>query len=91
MSFYATIKPRLSLESWKLGEGGEQMDKHNIADNICRLCREKNVSVEALAESIGKSPRQVNRYRNGQCENIPIETLSAIADTLDTTIADLLS
>lgn len=67
------------------------MDKYHIADNICRLCREQKVSVEALAESIGKSPRQVNRYRNGQCDNIPIDTLNAIADTLGITVSELLS
>lgn len=67
------------------------MDKYKIAENICRFCKEQNVSVETLAESIGKSPRQVNRYRNGQCETISLETLNAIADALHTSAINLLS
>ena len=67
------------------------MDRFRIADNICRLCQEQNVSIEALAEAIGKSPRQVSRYRSGQCKMIPFETLSAIAEILNTSIYFLLS
>ena len=67
------------------------MDRFRIADNICRLCQEQNMSIEALAEAIGKSPRQVSRYRSGQCKMIPFETLSAIAETLNTSISFLLS
>ena len=67
------------------------MDRFRIADNICRLCQEQNVSIEALAEAIGKSPRQVSRYRRGQCKMIPFETLSAIAEILNTSISFLLS
>ena len=67
------------------------MDRFTIADNICRLCQEQQITVEALAEAIGKSPRQVNRYRSGQCKNIPIDTLSAIAGALHTSVSVLTS
>ena len=81
----------LSLESWKLDEGGEDMNRYTLAEKIVRLCKEQHMSVTAFAEAIGKSPRQVNRYRSGACKNIPIETLSKIATVLDVCISELLS
>ena len=60
-----------------------------FADNLCRLCKERQISVEELADRIDKSPRQINRYRNGQCENISLQTLAKIATELDVSIADL--
>lgn len=32
------------------------MDRFRIADNICRVCQEQNIYIDALAEAIGKSP-----------------------------------
>ena len=65
------------------------MDQFIFADNLCRLCRQQKISVEKLAEAIEKSPRQINRYRNGQCKNISLATLSKIAAVLDVDLADL--
>ena len=65
------------------------MDQFIFADNLCRLCRQKRISVEKLAEAIEKSPRQINRYRNGQCKNISLATLSKSAAALDVDLADL--
>ena len=65
------------------------MDQFIFADNLCRLCRQKRISVEKLAEAIEKSPRQINRYRNGQCKNISLATLSKIAAAQDVDLADL--
>ena len=91
-SHVVSVKMILSaLEPWKLGEGGDAMDKYILAENMCRLCKEQNISVEQLAELIGKSPRQVNRYRNGQSDAIPFTVISAIADALHTSPARLLS
>ncbi len=74
------------------------MDQYIFADNLCRLCRKKHINVEQLAEAIGKSPSQINRYRNGQfgkspsqinryrngqCRNISLVILSLIAEALD--------
>lgn len=67
------------------------MDRYTVADNICKFCNEKHISVDALAETIGKSARQVNRYRNGQCKSMSLDTLSDIADALHVSVADLLS
>lgn len=67
------------------------MYQNIFADNLCRLCKEQHISVNELAEIIDKSPRQVSRYRNRQCENITLSTLSKIADVLHVSLAELLS
>lgn len=67
------------------------MDVYKIADKICELCKQKHLTVEMLAEKIGKSPRMVNRYRNGQCKNIPFEVLGKICDALDVDVAYLVA
>lgn len=59
------------------------------SDNLCRLCKEKHISVNELADAIEKSLRQVNRYRNGQCENLSLSTIAKIAKVLDVSIAEL--
>ena len=78
------------LDPWKLGEGGVIMYQYKFADNLCRLCKEQHISVNELADKIQKSPRQVNRYRNGQCENLSLETLGKIASVLNVSITELL-
>ena len=65
------------------------MYQYLFADNVCRLCKEKHISVEELADAIGKSPRQVNRYRNRQCENLSLRTIAKIAEVLNVSIAEL--
>ena len=65
------------------------MYQYLFADNLCRLCKEKHISVNELADAIEKSPRQVNRYRNGQCENLSLSTIAKIAKVLDVSITEL--
>ena len=65
------------------------MCQYIFANNLCRLCKEKQISVEQLAEAIDKSPRQINRYRNGQCKTISLSTLEKIATVLQVNIAEL--
>ena len=77
-------------DPWRLGEGGDFMYQYRFADNLCRLCKEQNISVDELAGKIEKSPRQVNRYRNGQCENLSLETMAKIASVLNVSIIELL-
>ena len=79
----------IRLEPWKLGEGGVHMYQYIFADNLCRLCKERHISVNELADRIGKSPRQINRYRNGQCGSLSLSTLAKIAAALNVSIADL--
>ena len=66
------------------------MYQYTFADNLCRICKERQISVNELADAIGKSPRQINRYRNGQCENISLGTLAKIASVLNVSLTQLL-
>ena len=79
----------INPDPWKLGEGGDTMYQYIFADNLCRLCMENHISINELAEKIDKSPRQINRYRNGQCEYLSFRTLDKIASVLNISIADL--
>lgn len=67
------------------------MYQYIFADNLCRICQERKISVDELAEKIEKSPRQISRYRNGQCENLSLCTLDKISKALHISITDLLS
>ena len=66
------------------------MYQYKFADNLCRLCKEQHISIEELADKIEKSPRQISRYRNGQCENLSLVTLVKIATALNVHITELL-
>jgi len=66
------------------------MYQYKFANNLCELCNKRNISIDELAEYIGKSSRQVSRYRNGQCPNITLSTLEKIADALEVSIIELL-
>ena len=66
------------------------MYQYKLANNLCRLCDEQKISTDELAELIGKSSRQVSRYRNGDCLNITLSTLDKIAKVLDVHIFELL-
>lgn len=92
MSFSAIIfllVYKIPLDPWRLGEGGGYMYRYTFAENLCRLCKERQISVNELAEKIEKSPRQISRYRNGQCGTISLDTLAKIASVLQVQIADL--
>ena len=82
-----------TLDPWKLGKGGNFMNQYvyNFAENLHRICKEQKISVGKLSESIGKSPRQISRYRNGQCKNLPLDVVTKTADKLGVSITDLLS
>ena len=60
------------------------MDSYVIAENICRIQKEKGVTNDVLAERIGKSPRQINRYRNGS--DMPVSVLLQISAALETSL-----
>ena len=66
------------------------MCQYTFANNLCRLCKEQKININQLAEAIDKSPRQVNRYRNGQCKNISLSTMEKIANVLQVNIIELL-
>lgn len=66
------------------------MYQYLLANNLCRLCDEKQISIDQLAEVIGKSSRQVSRYRSGQCTNITLATIEKISNALQVPISELL-
>ena len=66
------------------------MYQYKLANNLCRLCDEQKISTDELAERIGKSSRQVSRYRNGNCLNISLATLEKISNIFGVHIIDLL-
>jgi transcriptional regulator with XRE-family HTH domain len=66
------------------------MYQYLFANNLCRLCEEQNLSIDELAERIGKSSRQVSRYRNGNCQNITLTTVEKIANVLQVRMSELL-
>lgn len=67
------------------------MYQYVFARNLCRICQEKHISTEELAEAIGRSPRQVSRYRNGQCENISLRTMENAAAFLGVPLSELIA
>ena len=62
-----------------------------FAENLCRLCDKQHISINELAEAIGKSPRQISRYRNGQCAHLSLDTMEKIAEALQVHLNELLS
>ena len=66
------------------------MYQYHFANNLCKLCDKRHISIDELAERIGKSSRQISRYRNGQCQNITLATLEKIADALEVSLIELL-
>lgn len=66
------------------------MYHYTFADNLCRLCKERCISVDELSEKIDLSPRQISRYRNGDFKNLSVDTLIRIAIVLEVSANDLL-
>lgn len=62
----------------------------NTGDRIKQRRIELGLSVDDLAEKIGKSRATIYRYENGDIENIPTPILEPLAKALDTTPADLM-
>lgn len=90
LSVIITILNTPPLEPWRLGEGGDKMYQYIFANHLCELCDKRQITIDELAELIGKSSRQVSRYRNGQCPNITLTTLKKIADALEVPLVELL-
>lgn len=62
----------------------------NIGDRIKQRRLELKLTVDELAEKIGKSRATIYRYENGDIENMPTTILEPLAKALDTTPADLM-
>lgn len=62
----------------------------SIGERIKRRRLELNMSVEDLANKLGKNRATVYRYESDEIENLPIPVLEPLARALDTTPAFLM-
>lgn len=63
----------------------------SIGNQIRKRRKEIGISVDELAQRIGKDRSTVYRYENGDIENMPIGLLFPMAVALETTPQELLS
>ena len=61
-----------------------------LGQKIRMLRKQNNMSVEELAQKIGKDRATVYRYEKGEIENLPVTALEPIAAALNVDPADLL-
>lgn len=61
-----------------------------LSEKIKSLRKEKGLSLEQLADSIGTSRQTVHRYETGVISNIPHEKIEALARALGTTPSSLM-
>ena len=62
----------------------------NIGERIKELRKEKGISVEMLAEAIGKDRATIYRYESKAIEDMPTSILEPLATALGTTPAYLM-
>ena len=62
----------------------------NTGDRIKQRRMELGLSVDELADKIGKSRATIYRYENGDIENMPTPVLEPLAKALETTPAQLM-
>ena len=65
--------------------------KYILAERIVSLCLKKQISVEQLAEFLGKSSRTVNRYRGGQVEHLSCDVLDKMCEVFGIELRELFS
>ncbi|MGM9968852.1 MAG: helix-turn-helix domain-containing protein [Anaeroplasma sp.] len=56
-----------------------------IGQRIRALRKEKNISIDELAEKLGKNRATIYRYEKGDIENLPLDILEPLAEALNTT------
>ena len=69
----------------------QQGENMTIGKQIRKRRKELKMSVDELANRIGKDRSTVYRYENGDIENFPIELLFPMTEALETTPQELLS
>lgn len=57
----------------------------SIGQRIKYLRMKRGMSLDDLAEKLGKNRTTIYRYENGDIENLPLGILGPLADALDTT------
>ena len=61
-----------------------------IGERIKLLRIQRNMSIDELAEKLGKNRTTVYRYENGDIENLPLGVLNPLSEALGTTPAYLM-
>lgn len=62
----------------------------SIGKRIKNLRMKRGMSIDDLADRLGKNRTTVYRYENGDIENLPLSILNPLAEALDTTPANLM-
>lgn len=62
----------------------------SIGQRIKYMRKEQGLSIDDLAEKLGKNRTTVYRYENGDIENLPLGILDSLASALNTTPAYLM-
>lgn len=62
----------------------------SIGERIKHIRKEQGLSIDDVAEKLGKNRTTVYRYENGDIENLPLGILDSLASTLNTTPAYLM-
>lgn len=62
----------------------------SIGERIKRIRKEQGLSIDDVAEKLGKNRTTVYRYENGDIENLPLGVLDPLASALNTTPAYLM-
>lgn len=57
----------------------------NIGKRIKFLRIQRNMSIEDLANKLGKNKTTIYRYENGDIENLPLGVLNPLSEALNTT------
>nr|MCR4675015.1 helix-turn-helix domain-containing protein [Lachnospiraceae bacterium]MCR5546775.1 helix-turn-helix domain-containing protein [Lachnospiraceae bacterium] len=61
-----------------------------IGERIKKIRKEKNISVESIAKSLGVSKTTVYRYEDSTIEKIPLQIFDKLCDILGVTSAELM-
>lgn len=62
----------------------------SIGKRIKALRLKRGLSIDDLADKLGKNRTTIYRYENGDIENLPLSILNPLAEVLDTTPAHLM-
>ena len=62
----------------------------NVGDRIKSIRKQKGISADQLAESIGVSRSTIFRYEKGDIEKMPIEVVANVASSLHVSLIDLM-
>lgn len=62
----------------------------SIGQRIKTIRKQRGLSIDELADKLGKNRTTVYRYENGDIENLPLYILGSLAKALNTTPAHLM-